>query len=243
MLQVPSNNEYNSTSSVLKIEAEYFCFFIVFRALATNQFQLILSATIKIHDACRHPKNITNSLLWALTDTKTRKIFQITITHNKHTHTAYGKTCEFALHSEADVPIYCICICIFIDALSVANHAFFSRNSHVAPREWKADGNQKKTTTKSQTNFWVDSYFNFGQYDLWIIVFLSSPNYSRFFFFCSCCSVLMKDSWTKTMADTRWREEKIMLFNSKCDDCDSHMPFFCVFSFVAAFDAQNTVST
>lgn len=136
-----------------RLKRNIFFVFIVFRALATNQFQLILSATIKIHYACRHPKNITNSLLWALTDTKTRKIFQITITHNKHTHTAYGKTCEFALHSEADVPIYCICICIFIDALSVANHAFFSRNSHVAPREWKADGNQKKQQQKVRPTF------------------------------------------------------------------------------------------
>lgn len=182
MLQVPSNNEYNSTSSVLKIEAEYFCFFIVFRALATNQFQLILSATIKIHDACRHPKNITNSLLWALTDTKTRKIFQITITHNKHTHTAYGKTCEFALHSEADVPIYCICL--YSSMLFRSQITHFSHAIHTSRREnEKQMETKRKTTTKSQTNFWVDSYFNFGQYDLWIIVFLSSPNYSRFFFF------------------------------------------------------------
>lgn len=226
-----------------RLKRNIFFFFIVFRALATNQFQLILSATIKIHYACRHPKNITNSLLWALTDTKTKKIFQITITHNKHTHTAYGKTCEFALHSEADVPIYCICICIFIDALSVANHAFFSRNSHVAPREWKADGNQKKQQQKVRPTFGLIPILISGNMIYGSLFFSLLRIILVFFFFCSCCSVLMKDSWTKTMADTRWREEKIMLFNSKCDDCDSHMPFFCVFSFVAAFDAQNTVST
>lgn len=132
-----------------RLKRNIFFFFIVFRALATNQFQLILSATIKIHDACRHPKNITNSLLWALTDTKTRKIFQITITHNKHTHTAYGKTCEFALHSEADVPIYCKYMYMYIHRCSFGRKSRifltqFTRRAARMKSRWKPKKNNNK---------------------------------------------------------------------------------------------------
>lgn len=147
MLQVPSNNEYNSTSSVLKIEAEYFCFFIVFRALATNQFQLILSATIKIHDACRHPKNITNSLLWALTDTKTRKIFQITITHNKHTHTQRTGKRVNLLCTRKQMYQYIVYVCIHRCSFGSKSRIFLTQFTRRAARmksRWKPKEKQQQ---------------------------------------------------------------------------------------------------
>lgn len=229
MLQVPSNNEYNSTSSVLKIEAEYFFFFYCVSCSCHKSVPINFVRYDK-NTWCLPPSQKYHEfvVVGAHGHQNKKNIPNHNYTQQTHTHSVRENVwiC-FALGSRCTNILYMF---VFIDALSVANHAFFSRNSHVAPREWKADGNQKKQQQKVRPTFGLIPILISGNMIYGSLFFSLLRIILVFFFFCSCCSVLMKDSWTKTMADTRWREEKIMLFNSKCDDCDSHMPFFlCIF--------------